>query len=403
MNTSFLYHALGLKNLEYKGFNYENKSIVIQVQTSPCKLRCSRYTGCHVIRSGFNYRLFRCVPVGSRQLFIKMKVQRLYCKDCDAHLQEYLHFVKGKRSYTNRFQRFVVELSRIGTIKDVANFLHVSWDTVKDIQKRYLKEHFSNPSFLKVKRIGIDEFAISKGHVYKTIVVDLDTSRVIYMGDGKSAASLDKFWHKVRKKKVKIEAVATDLSAAYISSVMTNAPDAILVFDHFHIVKLMNDTIDNIRRDIYREETDLNKRKVIKGTRWLLLCNGKDIFDDKFKSRLDNALKLNKSLAQAYYLKESLKEIWTQETKQKAEDVLYNWVDQARESKTPRLLRFARTLLAHRFGVLAWYDCRISTGKVEGINNKIKTMKRKAYGYRDQEFFKLKIYAMHKNKYAFAG
>jgi len=98
-----------------------------------------------------------------------------------------------------------------------------------------------------------------------------------------------------------------------------------------------------------------------------------------------------------------LKEIWTQETKQKAEDVLYNWVDQARESKTPRLLRFARTLLAHRFGVLAWYDCRISTGKVEGINNKIKTMKRKAYGYRDQEFFKLKIYAMHKNKYAFAG
>jgi len=145
-----------------------------------------------------------------------------------------------------------------------------------------LKEHFSNPSFLKVKRIGIDEFAISKGHVYKTIVVDLDTSRVIYMGDGKSAASLDKFWHKVRKKKVKIEAVATDLSAAYISSVMTNAPDAILVFDHFHIVKLMNDTIDNIRRDIYREETDLNKRKVIKGTRWLLLCNGKDIFDEFF-------------------------------------------------------------------------------------------------------------------------
>jgi len=122
MNTSFLYHALGLKNLECKGFNYENKSIVVQVQTPPCKLCCSRCRGCHVIRSGFTYRLFRCVPVGSRQLFIKMKVQRLYCKDCDVHLQEYLHFVKGKRSYTNRFQRFVVELSRIGTIKDVANF-----------------------------------------------------------------------------------------------------------------------------------------------------------------------------------------------------------------------------------------------------------------------------------------
>ncbi|KAA6325707.1 hypothetical protein EZS27_025115, partial [termite gut metagenome] len=167
-------------------------------------------------------------------------------------------------------------------------------------------------------------------------------------------------------------------SAAFISSVLSNAPEATLVFDHFHVVKLLNDTIDQIRRDVYHEEKDLNKRKVLKRTRWLLLCNGKDIFDVKFKTRLENALKLNEPLAQAYYLKEKLKEIWMQIDKEQAKVVLDDWIKQAQESKIPRLVKFATTLLAHKFGILAWYEYQISTGKIEGINNKIKTMKRQA-------------------------
>ncbi|KAA6345081.1 hypothetical protein EZS27_007316 [termite gut metagenome] len=266
-----------------------------------------------------------------------MKVQRLYCKECKTCRQEHIHFVTGKRSYTNKFSRFVVELSRIGTIKDVANFLHVSWDTVKDIQKRYLKRHYSNLDISRLKRIGIDEFAVSKGHTYKTIVVDLESGRVIHIGDGKGSGALDKFWEKVKKKGINIEAVATDFSAAFISSVLSNAPEATLVFDHFHVVKLLNDTIDQIRRDVYHQERDLNKRKVLKGTRWLLLCNGKDIFDAKFKTRLENALKLNEPLAQAYYLKEKLKEIWMQRDKEQAKVILDDWIKQAQESKIPRL------------------------------------------------------------------
>jgi transposase len=147
----------------------------------------------------------------------------------------------------------------------------------------------------------------------------------------------------------------------------------------------------------------LNKRKVLKGTRWLLLCNGKDIYDDKFKSRLDNALKMNEPLAQSYYLKESLKEIWTQITKQEAEVVLQNWIKQAKDTGVNRIIKFANTLQSHQYGILAWYDYHISTGKVEGINNKIKTMKRQAYGYRDQKFFELKILALNDKNYAFVG
>jgi len=403
MNTSLLYHAFGLRAQECLCIKYEGKCIRVKIQTRMEKLHCSSCKSTNVIRSGSTEREFKSVPIGSKPVVLQMKVQRLYCKDCDTTRQEDLHFVRGKQRYTHKFSRLVVELSRIGTIKDVANFLHVSWDTVKEIQKRYLKRHYSNPDISKVKCIGIDEFAVAKGHIYKTIVVDLDTGRVIHIGDGKGADALDKFWKKVSKQGVKIEAIATDLSPAFISSVLTNAPDSVLVFDHFHVVKLMNDTIDQIRRDIYRQEKDLNKRKVLKGTRWILLCNGKDIFDDKFKSRLDNALKMNEPLAQAYYLKESMREIWTQITKQQAESVLNDWLKQAYDTKIPIIVKFANTLKAHRWGILAWYDYHISTGKVEGINNKIKTMKRQAYGYRDQEFFKLKILALHDKNYAFAG
>ncbi|KAA6315789.1 hypothetical protein EZS27_033806 [termite gut metagenome] len=118
-----------------------------------------------------------------------------------------------------------------------------------------------------------------------------------------------------------------------------------MVFDHFHVVKLMNDAIDQIRREGYREEKDLNKRNVLKGTRWLLLCNGKDIFDANFRTRLDNALKLNEQLAQAYYLKESLKEIWMQVNKQEAETVMDEWINRLKNLRCPDWLSLQRHLL----------------------------------------------------------
>lgn len=148
---------------------------------------------------------------------------------------------------------------------------------------------------------------------------------MVYVGDGKDSDALDGFWKKVQKVGCVIKFVTTDLSAAFISSVMSNTPDAVLVFDHFHVVKMMNDALDEIRRGIYRDEKDLNKRKALKGTKWILLCNGKDIFDQKFKSRLDNALNLNEPLMKAYYLKESLKEIWMQANKEIAEEVIIGW------------------------------------------------------------------------------
>ena len=395
MNSSFLYHAWGLYTLECTREEYKGNTIILHVQTKERLKACPNCGKRHFVKNGYRFRDFVGLPIGGKKVIIRMKVQRYKCKDCDFDQQERIPFATGSRSYTHRFAKYVVDLLRGMTLQDVSNHLGVSWDTVKEIHSTYLERHYSPPSLEGVENIGIDEFAVRKGHMYKTIVVDLDSGRILYVGDGKGADALAGFWKNVKRKGVRIRHVATDLSAAFIASVMENCPEATLVFDHFHVVKLMNEKLDDIRRKAYSMEKDVNKRKVLKGTRYLLLGNGADIFDKRYKTRLDNALAMNEPLSKAYYLKEQLREIWMQPMKPMAEDVLDDWVRQAEQSKIPQLMKMAVTMKAYRRGILAWYDCHLSTGKVEGINNKIKVMKRNAYGFRDDRYFTLRLYALH--------
>lgn len=283
----------------------------------------------------------------------------------------------------------------MATIKDVSEHLGVSWDMVKQIEKAYLKKKYAKPKLKQVKRIAIDEFAVKKGHVYMTVVIDLDTGAILYVGHGKDAASLDGFFKRLKQSRAKIFSAATDMSSAYISAVSKNLPEAIHVFDHFHVVKAFNDTLSELRRKEYRTASAEHKA-VIKGTRWLLLKNMNKLdLEKKEDTRLFRALAINRTLQMAYYLKEELKLIWTQNDQQSARKQLMSWVRAAFDSGVDLLMKFARSLITHRHGILNYYKSPISTGKLEGINNKIKVMKRKAYGYRDMEFFMLKLLAMH--------
>lgn len=397
MNSSFLYHAWGLYNHICTHEEYKGNTIILHVEAKERQIECPN-CGCrHLVKNGFRMRDFIGLPVGGRKVIIRMKVQRYKCKNkvCDYDRQEHIPFATGSCGYTHRFAKYVVGLLKAMTLKDAANLLGVTWDTIKDIHSRHLEYHYAPPSLDGVDCIGIDEFAVRKGHIYKTIVVDLRSGRILHVGEGKDADALKGFWKRIKRKGIDIKYVATDLSAAFISSVYEHCPNAVHVFDHFHVVKLMNEKLDDIRRVQYNMEKDINKRKVLKGTRYLLLSNGEDIFDKEYKTRLDNALDMNKPLSQAYYLKEQLREFWTQVNKEEAEKVMLDWVSQAKESKVPQLMKMAATIMAHRTGILAWYDCHISTGKVEGINNKIKVMKRNAYGFRDERYFELRLFALH--------
>ena len=395
MNTDIMYHAFGVSKQECLGIRRKDNQIIVVIETPRQKDCCSCCGSHNVIRSGSHRRQFRSVPFGARPCVLDMNVHRLVCKDCGAIAQEEIDFAKGKRRHTQCFANMVIDLSRFATIKDIAWFLQVSWDVVRNIQMEFLQKEYGNPDLSKLRLISIDEFAVRKGHVYKTIVIDLVTGRIVYAADGKSSSALDGFWEKLGERKNHIEAVCTDLSSAYINAVTSNLPNAKLVADHFHVAKLMNEAVDDLRRQQYHIEKDVNKRKVIKGSRWYLLRTGRDIFDDKFNTRLDNVLALNEPLMKAYYLKESLYEIWNQLNRADAEKVLDMWVQEAYDAKIRQLTKMAATVKAHKPYILAWYDFTISNGKIEGVNNKIKTMKRQAYGFRCDEFLTLKLYSLH--------
>jgi transposase len=289
------------------------------------------------------------------------------------------------------------------TILDVARHLGVGWDIVKDIQKRDLSRRYAKPKLKNLRQIAIDEISVAKGHRYLTVVLDLESGAVVFVGDGKGADALKPFWKRLRRCKADIKAVAIDMSPAYHHAVFTHLPRATIVYDHFHVIKLFNDKLSKLRRWLYHRANG-DEKKVLKGSRWLLLKAPANLDPQRNElSRLEEALKLNKPLALAYYLKEDLRQFWEQPDKTFATTFLNDWTRRARASDVNMLRQMAKTLDAHRDGLLAYYDYRISTGPLEGTNNKIKTLKRQAYGFRDLEFFKLKILAIHEAKYALVG
>jgi len=169
------------------------------------------------------------------------------------------------------------------------------------------------------------------------------------------------------------------------------------VFDHFHLIKLANEKIDELRRALQRE-ADILERRYLKGTRYLLLMGEENVPEHK-RAALEQALRFNEPLWFAYYLKEELRWLWNQPTRAGMRKYLEAWCAQAMESGIVQMISLAKTVRMHATGILHYFKHRISTGKLEGINHKIKTLKHKAYGYRDESFFVLKLYSLHESKF----
>jgi transposase len=394
----------GVRGYEYCKTDFFKGRACFSIEQPRERYRCSECGSAAVNAQGHKERFLQTVPIGLKPTFLLLKVARVVCFHCELTRQVKVPFADPRRTYTHAFERYALELSRVTTIQDAARHLDVSWDIIKDIQKRNLHRRFGRPKLKNLTEIAIDEIAIGKGHVYFTIVLDLRSGAVVYVGDGKGVDALTAFWKRLRASRAKVKAVATDMSKAYIRAVRDNLPKAIHVFDHFHVIKLYNEKLTAFRRELYRELTDEGQRKILKGTRWLLLKNPENLDPLRNeKQRLEDALNLNTPLTIAYYLKDDLRQIWQQKNKATARRVLEDWIRRADASGVRMLQQFARTLEDHRDGILAYYDYRISTGPLEGINNKIKTMNRQAYGFRDREFFKLKILGLHQTKYALLG
>lgn len=404
MSTSLLYRAIGLDGYIHVKAWDENRQFKLKAQPPVGELACPGCGSRNVIRRGTVNRKVYAPPFGNRRTVVFLETPRLQCHDCRCVKTRPLPKVVPGTNHTKSFARMVVDLRKMMTIQDIARYLGVSQQMVRDIDKRYLKSHFSKPKLKHLKLLAIDEISTRKGYKYVTIVMDLESGAIVFVGQGKGKKALKPFWKRLKASHAKIEAVATDMSSAYYAAVQKNLPDATLVFDRFHIVKLMNEKLSQLRRDLQREAEEKLHKHVLKGTRWLLLKSPENLNDDyDERERLKQALELNQSLATAYYLKEDLRQIWEQSSSFTASRFLTDWCRRARASGIKLLQTMANTLEGFRTGILAWYSYRISTSPLEGLNNKIKTIKRQAYGYRDQEYFQLKLYALHQSKFQLIG
>jgi transposase len=349
---------------------------------SRCKRTVSR-TCSHEVRA------VRDLDFASARVHLRLSYRKVYCRACDVVVVEDTDVADPWQRVTRRLARKIHDLCKLMTVSDVAEHLGLDWKTVKNIDKRSLEEEHGQTDYEGLYILAIDEIAVRKGHKYMTVVIDYETGRVVWMGHGRSKETLTQFFAAMTtEQKEAVEAVAIDMWEPYIQVVGEELPEAKIVFDMFHVVAAYGKVIDRLRMSEYRKASAEDK-EVIKGSKYLLLRTR--LRRRKDHEHLRRLLGLNKTLFYVYVLRDQLKKIWRYRHRTWAARALVEWCALAREVGHRELVRFARMLERHRDGILNHCDYPIHTSKLEGINNKIKVIKREAYGYHDSEYFALKV------------
>lgn len=399
MSQSILYHAFGIKGVTYRSTDFIGNAVIFNVETTNHYIQCCVCDHRDCIFKGQKMKFLRMPPIGRKQALLRVTMHRLQCKACKSMWWPRLPFVKATERYTRSFAQTVLDMLRFATIKSVADFLHVSWNLVKNIHKNKLSKTYRCVSLADVKYLGVDEFSIRKNHSYMTIFVDLQTGRILHAVEGRSKKEISPFLKRVKKKARRLKAISMDMSVSYTNAVSEILPEIPIVFDRYHIMALMNRQIDNLRRELQHSLNDEGK-KFIKGSRFLLLKNYDNVLDDK-RTKLNALLQNNAPLYEIHTMKEQLRLYWEHDNKKEAVSFLVQWLLDAMESNVKQLRKMASTLIDHFQGIIHYYPHRITNGLLEGLNNKIKTMKRQAYGFRDMKYFTLRLYDLHTTRYAF--
>jgi len=400
MSASLLYHTNQIEDVQVLKEEYYGDKILFEAVLISKKTLCPCCGSNDSIAKGQKVRKLRMAPLGNKIAILMLKLHRLQCINCLHIWWPPIPFAKPKKRYTISFEKFVIRLMGFATIEHVAKFLGVSWSLIKNIHKSYLQREYQNPDLKCLRYIGIDEFSICKGHKYMTIFIDLETGEIIHAVEGKSIESVAPFLLQLKEKAVQLKAIAMDMNAAYASAANKYLPNIDVVFDRFHVVALLNTAIDEVRRD-QQAKCNAVGLQAIKGMRFLLLRNYEKL-DFKKQNSLECLLEINKPIALVHAMKEQIRLFWTKPTIKEGAGFLAWWIIDAVESGIRELEKTGKTLLRHWQGLVNYFKHPITNGKTEGINNKIKTMKRQAYGFRDIEYFKLRLYSLHKVRYSFA-
>lgn len=360
-------------------------------ESSP--MECS---GCGEVVTSVHERVERWIrdlPAWGADTRLLVHMRRVKCERCGTRM-ELVPWLAPYARVTKRLGQSIARLCDVLPVKQAAEFYDVSWHTAKRIHKHYLKETLGEPDLSDVTVIGMDEFAIEKGHRYATVIVEPRTRRVLWVGRGRKREDIRPFFEMLGKEGCeRIEAAVMDMWEAFEQEVRAHCKQAKIVYDLFHVLSNYGrEVIDRVRVDeANRLKDDKTARQVIKGSKWLLLRNKKNLKHHEDRVKLKELLAANKRLATTYILKDDLKHLWDYTYEGAATRFWNQWYNRAIRSRIEPLKKFARKLKERLPGIFSHCQYPFNTSILEGINNKIKVIKRMAYGFRDDEYFFLRI------------
>ena len=338
-------------------------------------------------------RQVRDLSCGDTRIYLEVQVRRLQCRSCGGVKREELAFLADNPLYTKRFAYYVGRRCRQSTIKDVAKELHLHWETVKTLEMQYMRAQLARVGTPAPKAIGIDEISIRKGHIYRIVVSDLIRRRPIWFGGSdRKEASMALFYDWLGEKKAKgLRLAVMDMWRAFYNVTTARAPQAAILYDKFHIMSHLSDALDDVRKSEYSRLSG-KARSYIKGQKYVLLSNRENL-SLKGRQSLKTLLAANKRLHTAYLLKESFGQLWDYEREGWARRFFENWRSSLKWQRLKPYEKFAEMIDRHWDGIAAYCkpENKVSLGFVEGFNNKIRVLQRRAYGLRDEEYLRLKV------------
>jgi transposase len=379
--TTLLNKLLNLQGLWVQGFEFdENDDLVLFVKARQRRATCPRCGTSVSIKRAGKLRRWRHLGIWGRIVWIEASIRRFRCRPCDATVTELVPWARHDSDFTRPFEDAVGLMAQKTDQTTVSTLFGISWITVGKIAQRLVGELLDPDRLSNLRRIGIDEISFRKHHRYLTVVTNHDTRRVVWVAEGKSSEVLKGFFRSLTQEtRDAIEIVTMDMSGAYEKAVREDLPNAQIAFDHFHIAQLANEALNEVRRATVRElrTDDPERAKEIKGLRWTTLYTFDNLPAKHYPSLelLDPEL----PLGQAYLLKEQLLHLLRRPPHFKPR--LLEWIVAAKESAIQPFVRLGNTLCHHIAGVFAFMDNLVSNARAEGINNKIRLLSHRAFGF----------------------
>jgi transposase len=390
---TFMRKQLGLKAHTVTRVEETEKELIIHIdrlgkrllRCGVCRRRCRKV---HSIRKAREWR-----DLSMRKLALKLRYRprRVECPRCGLRVEDF-PWAEPWARVTTALSNAVAKLAREWSWQGTARQYGLNWKSVATIVKRAVEYGLRHRTRPPVHVIGIDEVSRRKGQVYLTVVYDLERRVLLWVGDDRTEEAVEPFFTKEMGKWRcnTLRVVCMDMWAAYANLVRKHATNAQILFDRFHIVKHLNKAVDEVRLELWRQLT-ARQRVTFKGTRWLLLKNPWNLTDDQ-QERLSTLVRWNSPIVRAYYLKEAFQLFWNYQQPKRAKDHLEKWMRSAMRSRLEPFKKFVGMLRSHLDGVLSWTEHRVSNGAVEGMNNKIKSISHRSFGFRTAENFIAAIY-----------